>query len=159
MRFYRRKAKARVRRERDKWKEPKHLHGKRWQGAGRWKQGWNDAWRGWGDSTTTTPSTSEQISDVRVTNALMQDRINDKKQLLKHVSGRQRQGAYVSTNAKKLRKPRRYREAIKDTLRKTEAIEKHVKTVTLRAESLASTEADFFKNTPRPTRGNAEALE
>ena len=34
---------------------------------------------------------------------------------------------------------------IKDTLAKTEALEKHVKTVTMRAESLATTEADFFK--------------
>ena len=76
------------------------------------------------------------------------------------MSGRQTQGAYVSTNAKKLPEAETiYSEAIKDTLQKTEAIEKHVKTVTLRAESLASTEADFFKNTPRPTRGNAEALE
>ena len=29
----------------------------------------------------------------------------------------------------------------------------------MRAESLAATEADFFKNTPRPSKGNAEALE
>ena len=34
---------------------------------------------------------------------------------------------------------------IKDTLAKTEALEKHVKTVTTRAEALATTEADFFK--------------
>ena len=34
---------------------------------------------------------------------------------------------------------------IKDTLEKTEALKKHVKTVTMRAEALATTEADFFK--------------
>ena len=36
-------------------------------------------------------------------------------------------------------------EAIKDTLEETEALEKRVKTVTMRAESLATTEADFFQ--------------
>ena len=35
--------------------------------------------------------------------------------------------------------------ATKDTLRKAEALEKHVKTVTMRSESLATTEANFFK--------------
>ena len=34
---------------------------------------------------------------------------------------------------------------IKDTLAKNEALEKHVKTVTMRAEALATTKADFFK--------------
>ena len=34
---------------------------------------------------------------------------------------------------------------IKDTLAKNEVPEKHVKTVTMRAEALATTEADFFK--------------
>ena len=34
---------------------------------------------------------------------------------------------------------------IKDTLEKTEAVDNHVRTVTMRAESLAITEADFFK--------------
>ena len=34
---------------------------------------------------------------------------------------------------------------IKDTLKKAEALEKHVKTVTMRAESWATTEAHFFK--------------
>ena len=35
--------------------------------------------------------------------------------------------------------------AIKDTLENTESLEKHVKTVTMRAESLATAGADFFK--------------
>ena len=38
-----------------------------------------------------------------------------------------------------------YHEAIKRTLEKTEALEKHVKTVTMRADSLMTTEADFFQ--------------
>ena len=37
-----------------------------------------------------------------------------------------------------------YSGLIKDTLEEAEALQKHVKTVTMRAESLATTEADFF---------------
>ena len=36
-------------------------------------------------------------------------------------------------------------EAVKHTLEKTEALEKHVKTAPMRAESLATTEADFLQ--------------
>ena len=38
-----------------------------------------------------------------------------------------------------------YHNAIEHTLEKTEELEKHVKTVTMRADSLAATEADFFQ--------------
>ena len=38
-----------------------------------------------------------------------------------------------------------YHDAIRRTLEKTEALEKHVKTVTMRANSLATTDADFFQ--------------
>ena len=38
-----------------------------------------------------------------------------------------------------------HNEAIKRTLEETEALERHVKSVTMRAESLATTEADFFQ--------------
>ena len=38
-----------------------------------------------------------------------------------------------------------YHNAIRRTLDKTEALEKHVKTVTMRANSLVTTEADFFQ--------------
>ena len=41
-----------------------------------------------------------------------------------------------------------YNEAIKGTLEKTEVHEKRMKTVTLIAEPLATTEADFFKTRP-----------
>ena len=46
-----------------------------WQGTTRWKQGWNKAWKGWEDSTTTESAASELIPDERVMNALhkMQD--------------------------------------------------------------------------------------
>ena len=37
-----------------------------------------------------------------------------------------------------------YHDAIGSTLEKTEALEKHVKTMTMRADSLVTTEADFF---------------
>ena len=49
----------------------------RLQGAARWKQGWNDAWKGWDDSSTTTSPISESIPEGRVTNALhlMQDHL------------------------------------------------------------------------------------
>ena len=38
-----------------------------------------------------------------------------------------------------------YHEAIRRTLEKTEALEKHVKTVTMRSDSLAFNETDFFQ--------------
>ena len=38
-----------------------------------------------------------------------------------------------------------YHNAIKRTLEKTEALERHVKTVTMRADSLVTNEADFFQ--------------
>ena len=38
-----------------------------------------------------------------------------------------------------------YHNAIKRTLEKTEALERHVMTVTMRADSLAFNEADFFQ--------------
>ena len=38
-----------------------------------------------------------------------------------------------------------YHDAIKRTVEKTEVLEKHVKTVTMRADSLVTTEADFFQ--------------
>ena len=38
-----------------------------------------------------------------------------------------------------------HHDAIRRTLEKTEALERHVKTVTMRADSLVTTEADFFQ--------------
>ena len=38
-----------------------------------------------------------------------------------------------------------YHDAIRRTLEKTEALEKHVKTVTMRSDSLVTIEADFFQ--------------
>ena len=47
------------------------------QGAARWKQGWNDAWTGWDDSSATTSAIAESIPDERLTNAkhVMQDQL------------------------------------------------------------------------------------
>ena len=82
------------------------------------------------------------------------------RQPLKHVSGKQKQGAFLSKKCQEAAEAETiYREAIKDTLQKIEALKKHVKPVTMRTESLATTEADYFKNTPRPSTGNAKALE
>ena len=38
-----------------------------------------------------------------------------------------------------------HHDATRRTLEKTEALEKHVKTVTMRADSLMTTDADFFQ--------------
>ena len=38
-----------------------------------------------------------------------------------------------------------FNDTIKDTLERADALERHVMTVTMRAESLATTDADFFK--------------
>ena len=43
------------------------------QGAARWKQGWNDAWTGWDDSSATTSAIAESIPDERLTNAKTRD--------------------------------------------------------------------------------------
>ena len=65
---------------------------------------------------------------------------------LRRVRGKQRQGAYMNKKCQDAAEAETIiTEAIKHTRAKTEALEKHVKTVTLRAESLATTEADFLK--------------
>ena len=38
-----------------------------------------------------------------------------------------------------------FNETVEDTLEEAEALERHVKTVTMRVESLETTDADFFK--------------
>ena len=49
----------------------------RWQGAARWKRGWNGAWKGWDDISATTSPIPESILDERLTSALhmMQDHL------------------------------------------------------------------------------------
>ena len=158
-----------------------------WQGTTRWKQGWNDAWKGWDDSAIAAPCTSEPIPDKRVTNALhmMQDHLQQtmvisqrrspSKPHQRQKSNAAHEAMEAATQARERQEEARlayvqkcpdateaetiFSEAIKNSLAKTEALEKHVKTVTMRAEPLAATEADFFKNSPRPSTGNAEALE
>ena len=70
--------------------------------------------------------------------------------LLKHVIVKKKRGFFYAqkkcqetAEAKTI-----FNGTMKDTLAKTEAFEKHVKTVTMRAEALATTEADFFKALP-----------
>ena len=62
------------------------------------------------------------------------------------VSGRQRQGGHAGKKCQEVAEAEPgYSDAIKDTHEKTEALEQHAKTVTMRAESLATTEANFFR--------------
>ena len=42
----------------------------RWQGATRWKQGWNAAWKEWDGSTAAEAATPEPIPDERIMNTL-----------------------------------------------------------------------------------------
>ena len=142
----------------------------RWQGAARWKQGWNEAWEGWSDSTTPEPAAPEPIPDERVTTALQ--RMQGHLQRTKVISQRRSQKTHTeqavsttrgnaaydheamdpATQAREWQEEQKSEEAaeaetvfndvIKGTLEKTEALEKHVKTVTMRTESLA--EALFF---------------
>ena len=66
--------------------------------------------------------------------------------LLKHVIVKKKRGIFTS---KKMSRDRRSRDDLQRHDQrhscKIEALEKHVKTVNMRTESLATTEADFFK--------------
>ena len=62
------------------------------------------------------------------------------------VNGRKRPSVPMTRNSSRPRKPKKtYHDAIRRTLEKTEALEKHVKTVTMRSDSPAFNEADFFQ--------------
>ena len=66
--------------------------------------------------------------------------------LLKHVNVKKKRGCFTSKKCQETAESETiFNGTMKDTLAKTEALEKHVKTVTMRAEALATTEADFFK--------------
>ena len=71
----------------------------RWQGAARWKQGWNDAWKGWDDSSTAPSPTSESIPDGRFTNALRM--MQDHSQQTVVISQRQSQKTHTEQAASK----------------------------------------------------------
>ena len=45
-------------------------HNTRWQGATRWKQGWNAAWKEWDGSTAAEAAAPEPIPDQRIMNTL-----------------------------------------------------------------------------------------
>ena len=65
--------------------------------------------------------------------------------LLKHVNVKKKRGFFTSKESQETAEAETiFNGTIKDTLAKTEALEKYVKTVTMRAEALATTEADFF---------------
>ena len=144
-----------------------------WQGSARWKQGWSGARKGWDDSSATVAPAQnpEQISDERVTMALhtMQDRqqqttVIDPLALYRKCFPNnlrlKAKGDAVYEAMKALTQARRIFEqncdeasvaetlfigTTKDTLEEAEALERHVKTVTMRAEWLATTDVDFFK--------------
>ena len=90
----------------------------------------------------------QQVSDVRVTNALhmMQDHLQQTTVISQR---RERQeGArclYQQRCQDAAETETMFNGAIQDAVEKAEALEKHVKTVTMRAESLATTDADSFK--------------
>ena len=69
--------------------------------------------------------------------------------LLQHVIVKKKRGFFTSKKSQETAEAETiFNGTIKDTLAKTEALEKHVKTVNIRVESLATTEADFFKALP-----------
>ena len=125
--------------------------------------------QGWRGSSPPAPDAHEPVSDERITNALQ--RVQDHLQEAMAISQKRSQrtcteqaasrtkgnAAHVAveavtgpenTRAKMSRSIGGWEAvncAIMRTLEKTEALEKHVMTVTMRAESLATTEADFFQ--------------
>ena len=129
-----------------------------WQGATRWKQGWSEAWKRWDVSMDTAPSASEQISDERVTNALhiMRDHLQQTTVISQRCAQKMlcdaaHEEMEAATEAREQQEEARrvyeqkcqeateaepmFNGAIKDTLEKNKALEKHVMTVTMRAES------------------------
>ena len=148
----------------------------RWQGAARWKRGWNDPWKGWDDISATTSPISESKLDERLTSGLhmMQDHLPQtivisqrrlQKTLSERSASKTKGNAACETTeavaeARERQETRRQNErkcqdagdaetiysgAIQDTPEQKRSAWEHVKTVTMRAESLATTEADFFR--------------
>ena len=165
----------------------------RWQGAARWKQGWNDAWKGWNDSAAAAPPITQSILGERVTmlhtrckfkynrrwwsprgvrtrcTEQVASRTDRKCRLRSHGSSHsgtrtpRRSEAFSTSNKNKILQMSKtvHSEAVKSTLEKTDALEKLVKPVTMRAESLATTEADLFQtllHRQEETQGNLHEL-
>ena len=66
--------------------------------------------------------------------------------LLKHVNVKKKREAFWgSTKMSRAEAETIFNGTIKDTLAKSEALEKHLNTLNKRAEALATTKADFFK--------------
>ena len=141
-----------------------------WQGSTRWKQDWSGSWKGWDDSWATTSPISEQISDEHVTTTLhaMLDRCSiaqkfpkgaHKKRSLRNPRQEQRATVALTQARERQEEARRlyqqkwdeasgaetmFNDTTKD-LEKAETLERRAKTVTMRTESLMTTEADVFK--------------
>ena len=130
-----------------------------------WWEGWSGTYHGWSASTEPVP---EPALDERVTNAVhrvqdllqqttvLSQRRSTKTHTERAVTISRGSAAYAAMEAatrarerqeeaKRLDAEAAYNEAIQCTLEKTEALEKLVKTVTMRAHSLAITEADFLQ--------------
>ena len=69
----------------------------RWQGATRWKQGWNAAWKEWDDSTAAYAATPEPIPDERIMNT--PHKMQDHMQQTTVVSQRRAQKTYTEQAA------------------------------------------------------------
>ena len=137
-----------------------------WQGAARWKKGLNDASKGRSPSLMSEsqmPYTGCRTKYSRLWSPLRgghrrrtpskphQGRKNIPptkpwKQPLRRASGKEDAKRLFEQICQEVADAETvYHEATKSTLEKTEALEKRVKTVTMRAESLATAEADFFQ--------------
>ena len=114
------------------------------------EQGWKGAGKGWDDSSATVPplQNPEQVSDDRVANAqhMMQDHfqqttvISQRRERPEEARCLYQQKCQEAAETETM-----FNGAIQHTLGKTEALQKHVQIGTMRAESLATTDADFFK--------------
>ena len=150
-----------------------------WSSAGK---GWDDS------SAAASPvQNPEHVSDERVTTALhmIQDHLqqttviyfrrsqktlselaasrtkgNSAYEPLNHANSKKERGLPTIQNARMPQKPRRSANgAVKNTLeKKNGALEKHVKTVTMRAESLATTEAKHTSTAKRKRRSTCTSL-
>ena len=135
---------------------------------------WDDwEWRGkWIDSSSPDPTLVTQTTDEQTINAVhrLRDQLKQMTDLTKKRSHRTMSERTTSTskgngaaviNARAQQEEAKrvydakfaeaaiaeeaYHDAISRTLEKTEVLERHVKTVTMRADSLAFVEADFFQ--------------
>ena len=134
----------------------------RWQGNSGWKQSWSGAWKGWDDSsderilhtmqdhlqqtTVITKRRPQKMLSKQSTSKTKDDAASEAMEALTQERERQEEARCVceqkcdeASVAQTM-----FNDTFKVTLEKAEALERHVKTVTMRAESLATTDGDFF---------------